>query len=276
MIGDTYQLIDTDDFTDDVVSVFVKHGKFRKTERPYTNEAQQTDPSPVYKAISGLLGGKGSLPASEAVIENYSYNEGVDCYLSNHMPIESNIEKMASDLLGFSEERKWWLKDLKASVKQYGHDEVLSAFYEWCSSQSNFLGKKPVSAFLRSVGSLVGMTARKPLVTNPLLDATEKQIAFSTDNKVFFGGDYRIRLAQLLKNYGKVLVVEAFNSFYTTVDDKGQNFAAKNFLERAEILIATIQRQKAEQQKQEALAAIQHQQAQQQVTTVEEEAEEDL
>ena len=249
MIGDTYQLIDTDDFTDSVVEVFVAHGKFRKTE---------TGPYGVYKT---------RLPETKEVVtithtpavyttevepDTFSSNEGVDAYLSNHMPVESNIEKMGSDLIGFTEERKWWLKDLKVAVKQYGHDEVLSAFYEWCSSQSNFLGKKPVSAFLRSVGSLVGMTARKPLVTNPLLDATEKQIAFSTDNKVFFGGDYRIRLAQLLKSYGKVLVVEAFNSFYTTVDDKGQNFAAKNFLERAEILIATIKRQKEEQQKQEA------------------------
>jgi hypothetical protein len=262
MIGDTYQLIDTDDFTDDVVGAFVKHGKFRKTEKEIYSDIPQrlSAPQPTY----------------EPEPDTFSPNEGVDAYLSNHMPVESNIEKMASDLIGFSEERKWWLKELKVAVKQYGHDDVLCAFYEWCSSQSNFLGKKPVSAFLRNVGSLVGMTARKPLVTNPLLDDTEKQIAFSTDNKVFFGGDYRIRLAQLLKSYGKVLVVEAFNSFYATVDDKGQNFAAKNFLERAEILIATIKRQKEEQQKQEALAQLQYQQAQKQVVPEDDEAEEDL
>jgi hypothetical protein len=71
-------------------------------------------------------------------------------------------------------------------------------------------------------------------------------------------------------------VVEAFNSFYATVDDKGQNFAAKNFLERAEILIATIKRQKEEQQKQEALAQLQYQQAQKQVVPEDDEAEEEL
>ena len=271
MIGDTFQLIDTDDFTDDMVGVFLKHGKFLKTEKE--NKVLVTT-TPTY-------GGWGKTETytkipEECTVENFSANEGVDAYLSNHMPGESNIEKIASDLLGFSEERKWWLKDYKTAVKQYGHDEVISAFYEWCSSQSNFLGKKPVSAFLRNVGSLVGMTARKPLVTNPLLDATEKQIAFSTDNKVFFGGDYRVRLARLLKDFGKNLVVEAFNSFYTTVDDKSQNFAAKNFLERAEILISTIQRQKAEQQKQGALAQLQYQEAQKQVTLVEDEEEEEL
>jgi hypothetical protein len=271
MIGDTFQLIDTDDFTDDVVGVFIKHGKFRKTEK---EDKVVVNSTPTYGGWGRV--GTYTKISEESTIEDFSPNEGVDQYLSNHMPGESNIEKIASDLLGFSEERKWWLKEYKTAVKQYGHDEVLSAFYEWCSSQSNFLGKKPVSAFLRSVGSLVGMTARKPLVTNPLLDATEKQIAFSTDNKVFFGGDYRIRLAQLLKTYGKNLVVEAFNSFYTTVDDKSQNFAAKNFLERAEILIATIQRQKAEQQKQEALAQLQYQQAQQQAVPEDDEAEEEL
>jgi len=268
MLGDTYQIICTDETIDDIVAALVKNGVFRKLEEnPTAVSATKTISTFVYPSAQEVN--------KEAPTEEALTTEGVDRFLNNHLPLESTIEDISSENIGYAEDRKMWAKELKLAVKQYGHDEVISAFYEWTSSQSNFVGKKPVSMFLKNVGSFIGMTGKKPVVSNPLLDRTEKEISYNTDGRVFFAGDYRIRLAVLLKTHGRELVVEAFNTFYQDVDDRGINFAAKNFLERAEVLISTIKRQKSEAAYQQQLVIEQIKHAQEQVIP-EEEEENDL
>jgi hypothetical protein len=272
MVGDTYQQILEGVWVSPLLEALVAGGAFRKVERGGT----PISPALPVTVKTITLGKLGYLAATEETSENFSLTEGVDKYLSNHMPIEGNIEKISTENLGFFEEKRWWKKDLSTAVKQYGHDEVLSAFYEWSSSQSNFLGKKPITTFLRTVGSLVGMSHRKPAVSNPALDSVERDIAYKTDSRVFFTGDYRIRLARLLKDSGKNLVLEAFLTFYSSVDDKSIPFAAKNFLERADILIDTLKRQQHEQRMQESIAIAQMEAAKQQITEEPEETEEEL
>ena len=79
-------------------------------------------------------------------------------FLGNGMPIESNFEVICRENLGVTEEKKWWSKELKAAVKEYGHDDVLEAFYNWSINQGTFLGKKPVTMFLKNIGSYIGIT----------------------------------------------------------------------------------------------------------------------
>ena len=60
------------------------------------------------------------------------------------------------------------------------------------------------------------------------------------------------------------------------MDDKSIPFAAKNFLERADILIDTLKRQQYEQRMQESIAIAQMEAAKQQITEEPEDAEEEL
>ena len=185
------------------------------------------------------------------------------------------MEAIAKQNIGFSEDRKMWKKDLGAAIKDLGHDEVLTAFYEWSSTNSNFVGKKPISYFLSKVDEHVSLVVRpKPTVTNPVLDYTEKEIAYITSGRVFFTGDFRYRLALLLKSYGKELVLESFRGFFSTREDKDIPYTAKNFLERAEILISTAQRVHREADAQQKLADLQYEQAKAQVVPDEEEPDE--
>lgn len=171
--------------------------------------------------------------------------------LANGMPIESNIEKMAKEILGVCEDRKLWLKELKAAVKEYGHDELIVSFEAWASSQGVYMGRKPVTQFLKNVGSHVG-TVNRPAVSNTSLDKLETRIAYITNNTVFFTGDYRLKLAQLLKDNGNEMVESAFADFFQNVDDKSLPWAARDFLQRAQIMINTIKMKKQEAAKQEA------------------------
>ena len=182
--------------------------------------------------------------------------DNVPCnqYIGNHLPIETNLESMARDFLGVCEDRKLWKNELKAAVKEHGHDEVLNAFYEWASSQGNFIGRKPVTMFLKNAGSYV-TRVNKPQVTSPVLDRIEQRIAYITDNKVFFTGDYRLRLSLLAKEHGHELVEAAFADFYQNVDDRGLPWAARDFLQRADVMIKTIKMKREEVSRQQALVA---------------------
>ena len=199
---------------------------------------------------------------------------GVEQYLTNGMPIEGNMKKIADLHIGFCEDKTFWAKDLKAAIKEHGHDEVLSAFYDWSSSQTNFLGKKPISAFLKNASANIGMAVRKPQVTNINLDKVEKEIAYMSDNAVFFGGDYKMRLAVLIKDHGPLLVIDAFATFFQDVEPRSIPFAAKNFLERAEVIISTMNRQKAEEKRQLATLEATYRAAKNSVTPEPEEEEE--
>lgn len=192
--------------------------------------------------------------------------------VSAGMPIESNIEKLAKHYLGICEDRKLWVKELKAAVREHGHDEILTSFEQWAEAQGTFMGRKPVTQFLKNVGNNVG-TVNRPAVTNPNLTQAETRIAYITNNAVFFSGDYRLKLAQLLKEHGNVLVEAAFAEFFQNVDDRGLPWAARDFLQRAQVIINTIKIKKQEAARQEASIKQAYNAAAQSVDEVEEEDE---
>lgn len=213
-----------------------------------------------------------TLAKSEMAEGLYDRSEGLKKTLNNGLPIETNIEKLAKHFLGMCEDRKLWVKELKAAVKEHGHDEVLSAFEEWASAQGTYMGRKPVSQFLKNVGSNVG-TVNRAVVTNPNLSNLETRIAYITNNTVFFTGDYRLKLAQLLKENGNELVEAAFADFFQNVDDRGLPWAARDFLQRAQIMINTIKIKRQQAARQEATLANAYQAAANSVEEVEEDEE---
>lgn len=218
-----------------IIDLLEKEGLLRRVEQPRSG-------TPVSEC---------RLPQEERPLkieesDNIPCVSGVNRFLNNHQSIESNIETIAKENLGLCEDRKDWLKDLKAAVKEYSHDQVLESFYNWSIAQGNFIGRKPVTSFLKNIGNNITSTARKPLVTNPLLSRVEERIAYISENRIFFTGDYRVRLATLLKDYGAELVIEAFEVFFQDVEDKGINWASRDFLQRASVMITIIQRKKAE------------------------------
>ena len=208
--------------------------------------------------------------------DNIPCTSGVEKFLTNHQAIEVNIETISRENLGLCEDRKDWLKTLKAAVKEYGHDQLIEAFYEWSIAQGSFMGRRPVTSFLKNIQNNISVAARKPLVTNPSLAKVEERIAYISNNKVFFTGDYRVKLAALLKDFGPQLITEAFEQFFQDVEEKSINWAARDFLQRASVMITIIQRKKAEAKAQEDLLAATYQQAKESVEEVQEEEEESL
>lgn len=203
-----------------------------------------------------------------------SPKDNVPCnpYIGNGKSIESNFESIAKANLGVCDDKKYWGKQLKEAVKEYGHDQLLTSFYEWTEAQAGmYMNRKPIQDFLKNVGQ--NLASQKPVVSNPLLDKTEKGIALLTNNKVFFTGEYRVRLAMLLKEHGLNPVNQAFAEFWYTVDEKNQPWAARDFLQRATLMINTnkIKHQQALQQAQAVAEALES--AKQSVETVEEEEE---
>lgn len=202
---------------------------------------------------------------------------GASEYLNNHNSIENNIEKMSKEHIGKAEDKKLWLKELKEAVKEYGHDPVLESFYQWSLSQGpSLMSQKPVTLFLKNVGSHVGSVSTTPLATNPALDRTEQRVAYITDNKVFFLGEYRFKLAQLLQAFGEELVLQAFEDFYQDVPDKSIPWAARDFLQRASVMITIIQKKNIEANLQQQVLAKSIQEAQRAATEEIQEEENEL
>jgi len=160
-------------------------------------------------------------------------------YKGNGLAIEFNLEDIAKEFFGICEPYKEWKKQLKEAIEQYGHDSILDSFYEWAESMAgNFMGRRPMDTFFKNVGQRI--VSAKPFVSNPLLDKMEKGVALLTDNKVFFTGEYRVRLAVLLKEHGLNTVSQAFAEFWQGTDEKGIQWAAREFLQQAAVRIHTI------------------------------------
>jgi hypothetical protein len=253
-----------DVFSEELFWLLVKHGYLRKVEFD------------IRKAESVTITELKSIPQVEKTYGlKIEPEDNILCnqYIGNGMPIESNFEAIAKAHLGVCEDRKEWEKQLRKDVKEHGHDVLLESFFEWTQAQAGvFLGRKPVTAFLKNINQNI-MTP-KPVVTNALLDKTDRGIALLTDNKVFFTGQYRVRLAQLLKEHGLNPVNQAFAEFWNSLDEKRHQWAAQDFLQRAEVMISTnkLREQQAIQQAQAVAKAIAN--AKQQVETPEEEDEE--
>lgn len=267
-----YELIDPK--WTELCEVLVKHGVFRKTEYG-PGYMISTEVMPIAEI-------KNQYPDIKIPLTVNTQNEtqftsesmvksGVDQYLTNGYSIESNFETISREYLGFVEEKRNWTKDLKNAVKEYGHDEVLSGFYTWVETNSNFSGRKPISYFLKFVGSNLGATRKT--YSNQNLDRILEDIARLTDSTVLFYGTYRTLLAGLVKDHGHDVVYEAFERFYEPLDDYGIKFASKNFIEQSGVLVATVVRKRREAQQESSKIAAAYQQAQ---SNVYQEPEEDL
>jgi hypothetical protein len=224
---DIYEVVSNNALCSDIIRVLLNQGFLRKVERTVAPQKENV-----------------LLPV---------YAESECTYLRNGLPIESSIESIAKEFIGKVEDRKHWGKDLKIAVKEYGHDEVLKAFYEWAISQDNFLGPKPVFTFLKNIASVVGTVSKQ--VSSPALVRVDQRVAYVSDNKVFFSGDLRFRLSQLIKDYGEELVITAFETFYQDVEPKNIKWAHMEFIKRAPVMIETIKTQRAEQAKQALMVA---------------------
>ncbi len=259
---------------DKIVQVLFDKGILRKVETHVAEDPVSTIGS-SYTQVPKIQSNVGPYLNPSDPANLYPAPSDKEKYLMNGMPIEANIKKISDEHIGFCEDKTFWVKDLKTAVKEHGHDEVLSAFYDWSSSQTGFLGKKPISAFLKNASANIGMAVRKPSVTNVNLDKVEKEIAYYSENAVFFGGDYKMRLAVLIKDHGPQTVVDAFKTFFQDVEPRSIPFAAKNFLERAELIINTMVRVKYEEARQQALLDASFKAAKNNVTSEPEEEEAD-
>jgi hypothetical protein len=248
---------------EDLLKLLVRRGILRKVE----NENSSNVPTVILKPLPEVK--LISLPVENS--DTYG-----NPYLSNHLPIESNFEAITKECLGMSEDRKQWTKELKAAVKEFGHDEVLNAFYFWASSQGTFMGRRPITFFLKNIGSHIsyGDAARKPSVTNPALDRVCQKVAYVSDNKVFFTGEYRVKLALLIKDFGEELVLTAFTDFYQDIEDRNIQWAARNFLERASVMVSIIAKKREEAKAQENLLKVTYQKATENVEVLDEEEDE--
>lgn len=169
---------------------------------------------------------------------------GADLYLNNGKAIEHNLEEISRTAFGFVEEKKLWAKELKLAVKEHGHDEVLSGFYNWCENNSNFKGTKPVGLFLKNVASNIGFVRKAPGFSNPNLDYVIKEIGYLTDNKVMFWGNTRAVLAKSIQEHGVENVLEAWRKFYN--EDDNPSFAANGFISQIDILVYNVNKRKKE------------------------------
>lgn len=203
----------------------------------------------------------------------------VRAIMGSTLPLDTQIERMCNEVIGHSEERKVYAKDLKAAVKQYGHDEVLAAFELWVNSQSGFVGRKPVSLFLKNLGNLIHNVLPAATVTSPALGEVEAEIASITDSQVFFHNQQKPLLASLIKLYSKEEVLQVFNDYWNSVGiDDNIAWAAKNFIEQAGLRIETMRAKKKRQENKDSIVKDAVAKAAQSVATelVEEEVEDNL
>ena len=295
-MGARYELKKEDSLSIDIVKALVKAGVLLELEHPSISRPANFTEAKAQEIIKNLpvpelppaqpgylRYDNSSCEPSRVILplkiekeDNIPCTSGVEKFLTNHQAIEVNIETISRENLGLCEDRKDWLKTLKAAVKEYGHDQLIEAFYEWSIAQGSFMGRRPVTSFLKNIQNNISVAARKPLVTNPSLAKVEERIAYISNNKVFFTGDYRVKLAALLKDFGPQLITEAFEQFFQDVEEKSINWAARDFLQRASVMITIIQRKKAEAKAQEDLLAATYQQAKESVEEVEIEDETEL
>lgn len=197
--------------------------------------------------------------------------------VQNTMPLDSQIEQQCWDIIGHAEEKKLYNKDLKAAVRRYGHDDVLAAWELWVGSQSNFTGKRPISTFIRNIGTLLTAGIVKTQVSSPALDEVEKQIAVLTDSQVFFHTQQKPLLASLVKTYSKEEVLQVFNDFWNMIDEASIPWAAKNFIEQCGVRVEAMRLKKEKQNSKEKLVGASLAAARQAVEAeIEEEVEDEL
>lgn len=194
-------------------------------------------------------------------------------YIGNGRSIETNFESIAKNHLGVCEDKKEFSKRLNSAAKEYGHDDLIESFFEWTRNiSSTYMGKRPVDMFLKNISQ--NMVVRKPLVSNPLLDKMQQGVSLLTDNKVFFSGIYRTKLALLIKNHGLTEVSQVFAEFWNLRENDDKiTWMPRDFLERAEVMINTNKIKQLQAKQQQTNVANAYEEAKQNVEVLEEEEE---
>lgn len=192
------------------------------------------------------------------------------------MPLDIQIERQCMETIGHVEDKKIYNKELKAAIRQYGHDEVLAAWESWIGSQSGFTGKRPVSSFIRNLGTLTTVPSSAQ-IAGPSLNDVEREIAVITDSQVFFHTQQKPLLASLVKTYSKEEVLAAFQDFWESTDEYGIPWAAKTFMEQCSVRIDAARVKKQYQKSKEKQLKASLAAARQQIENeTEEEVEDEL
>ena len=181
---------------------------------------------------------------------------------SGNRPIDTEVEEHIRQSIGFVEERIHWKKELRVAVQTHGYDAVLAALDIWADSQRSFTGKRPVTAFLRSLPSLANAGARPAASAHsPALQQVEDAIALMSNSDVVFGNAQKPHLALMVKDHGPDAVIHVFREFWGKLDDYTRKFAARDFLEKGPQFlrvfgIQQVQRQEQEEQMAEQRAGL--------------------
>jgi hypothetical protein len=211
-------------------------------------------PSPAHQARYGSLPPLPVMP--KVVYTNESVVIEAPSSPSGNRPIESAVEDLIRDVIGFAEERVHWKKEIRDAVKTHGYDVVLASLSIWLEGQRVFTGKRPVSTFLRSLPSLAAAGARPATsATSPALQTVEDEIALLSNNLVVFGNSQKPHLALMVKESGPDAVLHVFREFWGELDDFGKKWAARDFIEKGPQFLRTNRIKEVQRAEQEERAA---------------------
>lgn len=167
----------------------------------------------------------------------------------SNLPLDTQLAAMCEETIGHVEDKKTYAKELKTAVKEFGHDYILDGFEQWAESVCPFSGRKPMTAFIKSLGN--APVAQK--VSSPVLQKVETEIAAITDNQVFFHVNQKPLLASLIKEYSEAEVLEAFQDFWDALPDDQVQWAAKNFVEQCGLRIDAVRMKRHKQEQKDKL-----------------------
>lgn len=228
-------------------------------------------PSPAHQARYSALppvpvrdplpGGPAYVSSRQRIVDGVEVERtfhGVDVPLSTgNRSIDSEIESRCRAAMGQSEDRIHWKKELRIAVQTHGYDLVLQAFDLWAESQTTFTGRRPITTFLKALPSLAHSRPSGATVKSAALQQVEDAIALASNNAVVFSNQEKPHLALLVKEHGPDAVISIFRDFYAPLDDYGQKWANRNFIEKAPQFLRTLRIQREERERQEAFAATQ-------------------
>lgn len=211
-------------------------------------------PSPKHQERYANLPPVPTRPQADAAAQAQAYPAS-QAAPSGNRPIESSVEDRIRDVIGFAEERIHWKKEIRDAVKTHGYDVVLASLDIWLEGQRVFTGKRPVSAFLRSLPSLAAAGARPAAAQSPALQKVEDEIALLSNNLVVFSNAQKPHLALMVKDDGPEAVLHVFREFWAPLDDYGKKWAAKDFIEKGPQFLRTFRIQQVQRQQQQDRAA---------------------
>lgn len=165
---------------------------------------------------------------------------------------KKEIPNLCLQILGVKAEM---FPDQIAQIERYAQStsngQVVRQFEEWATENiyEEFRGR-PVAAFLRSLEN-PRATEAKQAASDPLVVDLARELAYLSDGVVSFNDKEKSGLGRLLADGNtKEELVSIFRTFFADIqnDEFALKFAAKNFVEKADQLVYTARRKKADKQ----------------------------